>query len=257
MGAPLTEAAIARIRDLIVTGRLRPGDRLPPEQQLSEELGLSRSSTREAVRALVTSRVLDVRRGDGTYVTSLSPQHLLEGIGFAMELTQEESLVELAEARRVLEGPVTALAARRATSEELDAVETHLGHMRATDDPEEFVKHDQAFHAAIAHASGNGTLASMLIGISKVTVRARVFRGATSRDATERTLKEHQAILDALRAGNVELAHATATVHVASIEAWLRSVLDAPAAQTGSAAPLDGIAPNAAIEQVPAAMDGA
>jgi GntR family transcriptional repressor for pyruvate dehydrogenase complex len=231
MGAPLTEAAIARIRDLIVSGELRPGDRLPPEQQLSEQLGLSRSSTREAVRALVTSRVLDVRRGDGTYVTSLSPQHLLEGIGFAMELTQEDSLIELAEARRVLEPQVTALAARRATDDQLDAVAGHLERMSAArKDPEEFVRHDAAFHAAIARASGNGTLSSMLIGISSVTVRARVFRGADDHAAIARTLTEHEAILDALRNRDAGVAEACATVHVAGVESWLRSVLDQPAA---------------------------
>jgi GntR family transcriptional regulator, transcriptional repressor for pyruvate dehydrogenase complex len=230
MGAPLTEAAIARIRDLIVSGELRPGDRLPPEQQLSEQLGLSRSSTREAVRALVTSRVLDVRRGDGTYVTSLSPQHLLEGIGFAMELTQEDSLIELAEARRVLEPQVTALAARRATDDQLDAVAGHLEQMRASDSPEEFVRHDAAFHAAIARASGNGTLSSMLIGISSVTLRARVFRGAEDHDAVARTLTEHEAILDALRNRDAGVAEACATVHVAGVESWLRSVLDQPGA---------------------------
>lgn len=240
MGAPLTEAAIARIRDLISSGQLRPGDRLPPEQQLSEDLGLSRSSTREAVRALVTSRVLDVRRGDGTYVTSLSPQHLLEGIGFAMELTQEESLVELAEARRVLEAQVTALAARRASAEDLEAVAGHLGAMRAAEDPEEFVEHDAAFHAAIARASGNGTLATMLVGISSVTLRARVFRGAVNRNAKEHTLAEHQAILDALRARDVELARSCATVHVAGTEAWLRSVLETAATHDDAAAPENG-----------------
>src|SRR5215216_1902702 len=85
VAAPLTEAAIRRMRDMIASGRLQPGQRLPPEADLAAELGASRNTLREAVRALVTARVLDVRRGDGTYVTSLTPDLLLEGVGAAVE----------------------------------------------------------------------------------------------------------------------------------------------------------------------------
>jgi GntR family transcriptional regulator, transcriptional repressor for pyruvate dehydrogenase complex len=237
MAAPLTEAAIAKIRDLIVEGVFRPGDRLPPELQLSEQLGLSRSSTREAVRALVTSRVLDVRRGDGTYVTSLSPELLLEGIGFAIELTQEDSLTELVEARRVLEPQVTALAARRVDAAALQDIERHLDAMSNATDPEELVKHDAAFHATVARSSGNGTLSAMLTGISSVTVRARVWRGFVNTDANQRAILEHRDILDALKRADPVLAEARALVHVASIEEWLRGVLastDGGAGDTGA-----------------------
>ena len=88
MGAPLTEAAIIRVQDMIASGRLAPGSRLPSEADLAIELGASRNTVREAVRALVTAKVLDVRRGDGTYVTSLRPELLLDGIGAAAELMQ-------------------------------------------------------------------------------------------------------------------------------------------------------------------------
>ena len=77
MAAPLTEGAIAKMREMIASGELAPGARLPPEADLASLLGASRNTVREAVRALVTARVLDVRRGDGTYVTSLRPELLL------------------------------------------------------------------------------------------------------------------------------------------------------------------------------------
>ena len=76
----VTDEAIEKIKAMIVAGELAPGDRLPPEKELSERLGLSRNSMREAVKALEVIRVLDVRRGDGTYVTSLEPHLLLEAI---------------------------------------------------------------------------------------------------------------------------------------------------------------------------------
>src|ERR671910_3252082 len=112
MAAPLVEAAIQRMRQLIASGQWRSGHRLPPEPELSLQLGVSRSSTREAVRALVAARVLDVRRGDGTYVTSLSPELLLEGITAAVELMHEGFSLELVAVRRILEPAATALAAR-------------------------------------------------------------------------------------------------------------------------------------------------
>ena len=100
MAAPLTEAAIAKVREMIASGRLAPGARIPPEAELASQLGASRNTVREAVRALVTARVLDVRRGDGTYVTSLRPELLLEGIGAAVELVQEGFSLELIGVRR-------------------------------------------------------------------------------------------------------------------------------------------------------------
>ena len=75
----LTDDAIERIKQMIIDGELKPGDRLPKEQELADRLGLSRGSLREAVRALTVVRVLDTRQGDGTYVTSLSPSMLFGG----------------------------------------------------------------------------------------------------------------------------------------------------------------------------------
>ena len=208
MSAPLIEAAIASIRDLIVDGSLLPGDRLPAEQELATQLGLSRNTTREAVRALVTVKVLDVRRGDGTFVTSLTPELLLEGIGFVVELMQEDRVMELVEARRILEPQITALAAVRATDGERTAMAGHLRAMERAEDQEELVAHDAAFHAAVARAAGNATLASILIGISSVTLRARVWRGLIEDQAHERTIAEHGAILAAIEARDPALAQA-------------------------------------------------
>ena len=129
MGAPLTEAAIQQVRDLIATGQLTPGSRLPPEAELADVLGTSRSTVREAVRALVTARVLDVRRGDGTYVTSLRPELLLEGIGAAADLMHDDFTLELVQVRRILEPAATAMAATRINDAVLDELEACLHRM--------------------------------------------------------------------------------------------------------------------------------
>jgi GntR family transcriptional repressor for pyruvate dehydrogenase complex len=225
VAAPLTEAAIEEVRHLIAAGQLLPGQRLPPEAELAESLGTSRNTVREAVRALVTARVLDVRRGDGTYVTSLRPELLLAGIGAAADLLQDGFTLELVQVRRILEPAATAMAASRITGETLTELETCLHRMSAASSNDELVQFDEQFHQLVVAAAGNATLASMLAGVSSRTTRGRVWRGVVEAGATERTIAEHSAILEALRARDPQLAEAAALVHVSTTEAWFRSVL--------------------------------
>lgn len=219
----LTDKAIDRIRDLIGSGELSPGAKLPPEQQLAVELGLSRNLMREAVKALVVARVLEIRRGDGTYVTSLEPEVLLSGISSAVELLRGDTLLEITEVRRLFEPVATGLAASRISARELFEVEQHLHAMRAArDDVELLNKHDAAFHRAVVSATGNVTLTTLLEGISSRTVRARVWRGLVDDKAASRTLAEHEAIYEALVLRDAALAQAAALLHINTTERWLR-----------------------------------
>ncbi|MET9179084.1 FadR/GntR family transcriptional regulator [Kitasatospora aureofaciens] len=222
----MTDRAIARIRRMIREGELPPGAKLPPEQQLAADLGLSRNLMREAVKALVVARVLEIRRGDGTYVTSLAPGLLLEGLGGAVELLQGDTVLELTEVRRLFEPVATALAATRITDEDLAEVERHLSAMRdAQDDVELLLRHDAAFHHAVARATRNETLATLLEHISGRTLSARAWRGLAEADAAGRTVAEHEAIHQALVARDPNLAQATALMHVNTTERWLRDHL--------------------------------
>jgi GntR family transcriptional repressor for pyruvate dehydrogenase complex len=227
VGAPLTEAAIQQVRDLIATGQLVPGQRLPPEAELAELLGTSRNTVREAVRALVTARVLDVRRGDGTYVTSLRPELLLAGIGAAADLLQDDFILELVQVRRILEPAATALAAVHISDKTLSALGECLHRMSEASSQDELVQFDEEFHALVATASQNATLASMLAGVSSRTTRGRAWRGIIEAGATERTISEHARILGALEAHDPSLAEAAALLHVSTTEAWYRTVLEA------------------------------
>src|SRR5688572_28580261 len=139
----LTDEAITKLRNMIQSGELPPGSRLPPENQLATQMGLSRSGVREAVKVLESARVLDVRRGDGTYVTSLAPKLLLEGVGFAVELLQGDTLLEVMEVSRLLEPAATGLAATRITETQLEELAGTLQHMRdAADDPDDLMQAD-------------------------------------------------------------------------------------------------------------------
>ncbi|MEU5853342.1 FadR/GntR family transcriptional regulator [Saccharopolyspora shandongensis] len=210
--------AIEKIRQLIASGELSPGARLPREPDLAAQLGLSRSSMREAVTALVHAQVLDVRRGDGTYVTSLEPHRLLEGIAHAVELVQDDTLPEIFELRRLLEPQATALAAERITPEQLARLRGHLDAMRRSETIEELITHDAAFHACIMAATGNRTLTSVVNGLAARALRARTWNALNIADARERIMSQHQAIYEALEAGDAALALSWATIHVTASE---------------------------------------
>lgn len=233
MAAPLTEGAIQRMRAMISSGALRPGARLPAEAELALDLGASRNTVREAVRALVTARVLDVRRGDGTYVTSLEPELLLEGMAAAVELMQEGFSLELIVVRGILEPAVTALTAARIQEPALRELAALLTGMREADSEANRIQYDADFHRLVAAHCGNATLASMLNAVSSRTIRARTWRGLIDAGATARTIGQHEDILAALVDRDPRRAEAAAIVHVATTAAWFRHTIEEARDQAG------------------------
>jgi GntR family transcriptional repressor for pyruvate dehydrogenase complex len=181
---------------------------------------------REAVKALELVRVLDVRRGDGTYVTSLEPSLLLDGLGLAVDLLQDDSILGVVEVRRLLEPAATGLAAERITDDGLRALEARLREMEeAGTDAERLVAADAQFHLDVFGATNNQTLLSVLDGLSSLTLRARIWRAVVEADAMSETLHEHRAIFSALKARDRPLAEAAALIHVTTSETWLRNVV--------------------------------
>jgi GntR family transcriptional regulator, transcriptional repressor for pyruvate dehydrogenase complex len=223
----VTEGAIDKIRERIISGAWGPGDRLPRESELAAELGLSRNSLREAVRALSQLRVLEVRQGDGTYVSSLEPGLLLESTGFISHLLLGDTEVELYEVRRILEAAAASLAAGRIDAHEKGELAQSLDRMRDARNVEELVEADVAFHAVIAKAAGNTVLTSLLASLATRTMRARLWHGREADGALNETRDEHRRIYDAIIAGDPELARSAATAHIASSERWLKARLAA------------------------------
>jgi GntR family transcriptional regulator, transcriptional repressor for pyruvate dehydrogenase complex len=221
----VTEGAIDKIRERIVSGAWGPGDRLPKESELAAELGLSRNSLREAVRALSQLRVLEVRQGDGTYVSSLEPYLLLESTGFISHLLLGETEIELYEVRRILEAAAAALAAGRIDAQEKQDLAQTLQRMREARNVEELVEADVAFHAVIAKAAGNAVLTSLLASLATRTMRARLWHGREADGALDETRNEHRRIYEAIMAGDPDLARAAAAAHIASSERWLKGQL--------------------------------
>src|SRR5690348_16175574 len=130
---------------MLMSGELKPGDRLPPEKELGDKLGLCRSSLRESVKALELIRVLDVRRGDGTFVTSLEPRLLLEAMSFVVDLHQDTSVLEMLEVRRILEPAAAALAVPRTTPGHVAKLHDMVGSVGDDGSVEDLVAHDLTF----------------------------------------------------------------------------------------------------------------
>ena len=218
----VTDEAIDAIKEMIVSGRLRPGSRLPREADLAAEIGVSRNSLREAVRALSLVRILDVRQGDGTFVSSLEPEVLMDALGFLLEFHRDDSALDFLAVRRILEPAATAIAARTLTDAAIGDIKRQLHAGTSATSVAELVEHDLAFHSRIAAGTGNAVLASMLDSLALPTSRARVWRGLTQADAVPRTIAEHQGILDAIELRDPDLAAARSMVHIAGVEDWLR-----------------------------------
>lgn len=218
----LTDTAISKLKELIVSGELAPGARLPREADLAEQLGLSRNSLREAVRALSLINILDVRQGDGTYVTSLAPELLLDALTFVVDFHRDDSVLEFLRVRRILEPGAAALAALEVTPTQLDAMRREIAACDPHAPPEEMLAHDVEFHRQIGLATGNSVLASLLEGLSAPTNRARLWRGRIEQGAQERTIREHRAILEAIEARQPDQAQAAMLMHVSGVENWLR-----------------------------------
>jgi GntR family transcriptional regulator, transcriptional repressor for pyruvate dehydrogenase complex len=221
----VTDEAIEKIKGMIVSGEMRPGDRLPREADLAERLGLSRNSLREAVKALSLIRVLDVRQGDGTYVTSLAPGLLLDALSFVVDFHRDDTVLEFFEVRRILEPAATALAAQRMTDEDVEGLRSVLAELGEDPTIDALVANDLEFHRRIAAGSGNNVLCSLIDSLSGPTTRARIWRGLTQEGAVAKTREQHAAILEAIASRQPELARSWATVHVAGVEEWLRRAL--------------------------------
>jgi GntR family transcriptional regulator, transcriptional repressor for pyruvate dehydrogenase complex len=217
----VTSRAIESIRAMISAGELKPGDRLPPEQELADRLGVSRGSLREAVRALTQIKVLDVRRGDGTYVTSLAPSELLSGLASAIELLQSQGLEEVLEVRRLLFPPAAALAAQRVTPRQLAAMQAVARQLQATSDPDEISRLHRQFQSLIGDATGNETLSSILSGLQLRGDNARRAWLSSNPQMREVALEHQRMLLEALQRGDAEMARSIAAVQVDERRRWI------------------------------------
>lgn len=208
---------VRQIRGLIADGQLKSGDRLPPERDLAERFRVSRTSVREALRALESTGLVEIRAGEGAFVRGISVESLVEPLALVI-LTQREAIADLYEARRLLEPPIAALAARRASPDEVQELERILDEQaREVEAGRTGLAQDAAFHTAIAHSAHNRAISRIVTTLMDLLAQTRE-ESLHTPGRPERSHQDHRRILAALQARDEEAAQHAMLDHVVAVE---------------------------------------
>lgn len=209
---------VRQVRAMIAEGRLQSGDRLPPERELAEKFLVSRTSVREALRALETLGLIEIRAGGGTFVREASVDRLVEPLALVVA-SHREAIGDLFEARRILEPAIAALAARRATAEEILELERLLDEQaREVAAGATGLSQDARFHAAICDAAHNVAISRISNAIMDLLARGREDSlSAPGRPA--RSYDDHRRILSAIAQRDEAGSCQAMLEHVQAVEA--------------------------------------
>jgi GntR family transcriptional regulator, transcriptional repressor for pyruvate dehydrogenase complex len=195
-----SEGVVTQLREMIHRGELRPGDRLPPERDLAKLLGVSRPTLRAAIRSLAAVGVLQSKQGAGTFVVESDGPPALDSAPLRMMASLHGfTTSEMFEARRSLEMAIAALAAERATGEQMASMAEEIAGMFASlDDPEQFLVHDMRFHQMVAASSGNRIMTALMNMVATVLFDVRRKTVKRARDLKE-SAEMHRHIYRAIR----------------------------------------------------------
>src|SRR5262245_64983204 len=230
-------AVVAHVRTLIDHGTLKPGDRLPPERDLAHHVGVSRPTVRAGLRTLAALGVVRSRRGSGTYIPVGPPTLGAEALSFLAAL-HKFTVDDVFEARRILEVGAAGLAAERATPEQLASLADEVASLFASmNDPQRFLVHDINFHRALAAASGNPIIATVVEMVSALYYEQR---RETAQQASDRDLRDaagsHREIYQALRARDPDAARHAMNEHLLKASAYQAQERDKRQASHSAAA---------------------
>ncbi|WP_304502167.1 FadR/GntR family transcriptional regulator [Brachybacterium sp. FME24] len=210
-----SSAVTYRLLDLLLGESMRPGDRLPGERALAEELGVGRSAVREAISALEVLGVVATRAGSGTYLRSSTSELLPSTLSWSLLMDQERT-AELSVVRGALERSAAQLAAATATAEQKAELMRLVQEQRAAaNDPEGYVAADVAFHRVLAQIGGNG-LINELLATTRTLLRVWFDRAVDNRQDIDRAIAEHDAIARAITAGDAAGAGEAMEQHMAT-----------------------------------------
>lgn len=217
------EQVIEELKQMIISGKLKRGDRLPSERDLVEQLKVSRTSIREAIRALQIIGLVECRRGGGNYIKESFEHSLVEPLSITFMLQNSKSM-EILELRRVVEVETAALAAEKIGDRELKDLEAIIKQLKESSDEEINAKLDKEFHYKIANASGNFLIISVLNAISSLMdffikdARQIILRDKKNR---ELLIKHHEDLYKALLERDRSKAAETMRKHLDLINYYL------------------------------------
>lgn len=216
----LYEQIVEQIQNRIAEGELRPGDKLPPERELGEQFGVSRTAVREAVKALREKGLVEIQPGKGTFVTDIADSTssiVRDSLSLMVKTGPGNGLFDLIQVRAILEPEIASLAAQMATEEDIQALQQAFDVMeQALDDADVFVEADLEFHLALARATQN-QLIPVLIDPIMDLLREQRMRIFMVRGGPERGQYHHRLIMEEIRQHDPDAAHRAMAEHLQQV----------------------------------------
>ncbi|HEU0027396.1 MAG TPA: FadR/GntR family transcriptional regulator [Ktedonobacterales bacterium] len=233
----LFEQIVEQIRERIVRGELRAGDRLPPERELALSFGASRTAVREALKTLAQMGLVEMAPGRGTVVTDNTSHAMRSSISLMMRVGRLRSPDYLVELREIIEPEIAALAAKRADAAEVAALREAIERMDgALHHSEAYIAADNDFHRTLALATRNPLILSLVDSIVDLLAEQRklIF---SAPGGPERGQVNHRALLEAAERRDVEAARAAMRAHLAQVRADAQAALDGTPASAAAIQP--------------------
>lgn len=216
-----SERIVSQIKSLMLEGKLKPGDKLPPERELAEIMNVSRTSVREAIKTLSAMGLAVIRKGHGVFVGEVSLESVINRVSDALIIKKDE-LEQLFEVRKVLETNAARWAAERATEDEISRLSNLVSEAKiACEKPDprvgEIINYDKVFHNAVIEASHNSVLAmvnnGLLEALSKVREKTMRVPGRVVQ-----SILDHEEIARAISARDGKRASEAMYAHIESVE---------------------------------------
>lgn len=218
----LYEEIVSRIQSRILSGELKPGDRLPAERELATQLGVSRAAVREAIKSLKEKGLIEVVVGRGAFVTAPSPDHVADSMSLLLH-GQRQTLEHVRQARQLLEIPIARLAARQRTPKHLFRLRDLVERMEAIGDASKpFIQLDSAFHLELARATGNPVLEVLSQTMLEMLQGERIYMMGIHGEIAD-ALASHRRILRAVERGDGDEASRAMADHLAHLAGVLRT----------------------------------
>ena len=217
----ISEDIANQIKRLIIDGKLKPGDQLPPERELIKQLGVSRPSLREALNALAAMGFLDVRQAKRTFVKSVSSKLIEDPLSLLIK-ADDQKIFDLIEVRKAIETWAAYHAAQKASREDIKQLDTIIREMkRAFAEGRSWEKQDADFHLAIAHATHNTIHMHIMSGIYDL-LRESMTKIFIDREKVKKLMNHHQQIFNAIKSRSPEKARQRTLEHLNYVESEVK-----------------------------------
>ncbi len=221
----ISEQIVDQFKRLIADGKLKPGDKLPPERELIKQLGVSRPSLREALNALVAMGLLEIRQSKRTYVKSVTSKIIEDPLSLLIK-ADIQKIFDLIEVRKAIETWAAYHAAERASEEDLSQLYTILREMKqAFKDGQSWTKEDADFHLAIAKATHN-TIQMHIMSAIYDLLMASMVKIFADRDKAKQLVHHHQEIFDAIKSRSPEKARKKTLEHLNYVESVVKKSIE-------------------------------